>query len=301
MDQPKIERVLRLMMLLTANNRYTIEELSEKLETSPRTIYRYIDTFKDAGFYVTKTGPYFRLDKKSKYFKDISQLIHFTEEEAYILNSAIESIDPTNTIKQNLKAKLASVYDYKMLAECVVKGQNARNVNSIIEAIEEKKQIIFKDYTSAHSRNVTDRLVEPLSFTTNYIQVWAYEISSGRNKLFKLSRIGSVEVLENGWEHESEHKEGLMDIFRINSFEQIPVKLKLGLRAASLLVEEYPLGEKYLTPFPDDPYHFVLDINICGYEGVGRFVMGLLDDIEILEGEGLKDFLRERVKLADFK
>ena len=300
MDQPKIERVLRLMMLLTANNRYTIEELSEKLDTSPRTIYRYIDTFKESGFYVTKNGPYFRLDKKSKYFKDISQLIHFTEEEAYILNSAIESIDPTNTIKQNLKAKLASVYDYKMLAECVVKGQNAKNVNSIIEAIEGKRQIILKDYTSAHSRNVSDRLVEPLSFTTNYIQVWAYEISSGRNKLFKLSRIGSVEVLENEWEHEENHKEGLMDIFRINSFEQIPVRLKLGLRAASLLVEEYPLGEKFLSPMTDDPYHFTLETNICGYEGMGRFVLGLLDDIEILEGEGLKEFLKERMSLAKF-
>ena len=300
MDQPKIERVLRLMMLLTANNRYTIEELSKKLDTSPRTIYRYIDTFKESGFYVTKNGPYFRLDKKSKYFKDISQLIHFTEEEAYILNSAIESIDPTNTIKQNLKAKLASVYDYKMLAECVVKGQNAKNVNSIIEAIEGKRQIILKDYTSAHSRNVSDRLVEPLSFTTNYIQVWAYEISSGRNKLFKLSRIGSVEVLENEWEHEENHKEGLMDIFRINSFEQIPVRLKLGLRAASLLVEEYPLGEKFLSPMTDDPYHFTLETNICGYEGIGRFVLGLLDDIEILEGEGLKEFLKERMSLAKF-
>ena len=298
MDQPKIERVLRLMMLLTANNRYTIEDLSEKLETSPRTIYRYLDTFKDAGFFVTKNGPYFKLDKKSRYFKDISQLIHFTEEEAYILNSAIESIDPTNTIKQNLKAKLASVYDYKMLAECVVKGENARNVNSIIEAIEEKRQIILHDYTSAHSKKVSDRLVEPLSFTTNYIQVWAYEVATGMNKLFKLSRIGSVEVLENSWEHESEHKEGLMDLFRINSFEQIPIKLKLGLRAASLLVEEYPLAEKYLSPTPDDPSYFILETNICGYEGVGRFVLGLLDDIEILEGEGLKEFLRERMKLA---
>jgi len=177
MDQPKIERMLRLMMMLTANSRYTVEELADKLSTSPRTIYRYIDTFKDAGFLVMKSGPYFRLDKRSRYFKDISQLIHFTEEEAYILNSAIESIDPTNAIKQNLKSKLASVYDFKMLAECVVKGDNARNVNAIIEAIEEKKQIILKDYTSAHSRKVSDRLVEPLSFTTNYIQVWAYEIS----------------------------------------------------------------------------------------------------------------------------
>lgn len=300
MDQPKIERMLRLMMLLTANNRYTVEELSSKLDTSVRTIYRYIDTFKEAGFLINKSGDYFRIDKRSKYFKDISQLVHFTEEEAYILNSAIESIDPTNTIKQNLKAKLASVYDFKMLAECVVKGENARNVNSIIEAIENKKQIILHNYTSAHSKNVSDRLVEPLSFTTNYIQVWAYEVSSGKNKLFKLSRIGSVEVLEKDWEFESEHKEGLMDLFRINSFEQIPVKLKLGLRAASLLVEEYPLGEKYLSPDPDSPAHYILETNICGYEGVGRFVLGLLDDIEILEGDGLKDFLKGRMQLAKF-
>ena len=300
MDQPKIERMLRLMMLLTANNRYTVEELSSKLDTSIRTIYRYIDTFKEAGFLISKSGDHFRIDKRSKYFKDISQLVHFTEEEAYILNSAIESIDPTNTIKQNLKAKLASVYDFKMLAECVVKGENARNVNSIIEAIENRKQIILHNYTSAHSKNVSDRLVEPLSFTTNYIQVWAYEISSGKNKLFKLSRIGSVEVLEKEWEFESEHKEGLMDLFRINSFEQIPIKLKLGLRAASLLVEEYPLGEKYLSPVPDDPSYFILETNVCGYEGVGRFILGLLDDIEILEGDGLKDFLRERMKLAKF-
>lgn len=300
MDQPKIERVLRLMMMLTSNNRYTIEELGEKLETSPRTIYRYLDTFKEAGFVVSKKGNYFRLDRKSRYFKDISQLVHFTEEEAYILNSAIESLDPTNAIKQNLKAKLASIYDFKMLAECVVKGDNARNVNAIIEAIENRKQIILHNYTSAHSRQVSDRIVEPMSFTTNYIQVWAYEVSSGRNKLFKLSRIGKVEILDKEWEFEQEHKEGLMDLFRINSFEQIPIKLKLGLRAASLLVEEYPLGEKYISPLPDDPSHFILDTWVCGYEGVGRFVLGLLDDIEIIEGDGLKAFLKERMSLAKY-
>ncbi|MBR2438518.1 MAG: WYL domain-containing protein [Bacteroidales bacterium] len=300
MDQPKIERMLRLMMMLTSNNRYTIEELGEKLDTSPRTIYRYLDTFKEAGFVVSKKGNYFRLDRKSRYFKDISQLVHFTEEEAYILNSAIESLDPTNAIKQNLKAKLASIYDFKMLAECVVKGDNARNVNAIIEAIENRKQIILHNYTSAHSRQVSDRVVEPMSFTTNYIQVWAYEVSSGRNKLFKLSRIGKVEILDKEWEFEQEHKEGLMDLFRINSFEQIPVKLKLGIRAASLLVEEYPLGEKYISPLPDDPSHFILDTWVCGYEGVGRFVLGLLDDIEIIEGDGLKAFLKERMSLAKY-
>ena len=67
-----------------------------------------------------------------------------------------------------------------------------------------------------------------------------------------------------------------------------------------MLVEEYPMGEKYLFPIENDQYHFILNIKICGYEGVGRFVMGLLDDIEIIEGDGLKEFLRERMSLARF-
>lgn len=54
MDQPKIERMLRLMRLLAGNVNYSIDELAVKLDMSYRTIYRYIDTFKEAGFAVVK-------------------------------------------------------------------------------------------------------------------------------------------------------------------------------------------------------------------------------------------------------
>ena len=93
MEQPKIERMLRLLKLLTANNRYTISDLANRLQTSDRTIYRYIDSFREAGFVIKKQGDITRIDKSSPYFKDICQLVHFTEEEAYILKSAIENID----------------------------------------------------------------------------------------------------------------------------------------------------------------------------------------------------------------
>ena len=55
MDQPKLERLLRLMKLLTANNSLTVDEIAEKLGISARSVYRYIDTFKDAGFVITST------------------------------------------------------------------------------------------------------------------------------------------------------------------------------------------------------------------------------------------------------
>ena len=63
MDQPKIERLLRLMKMLTGNVTYTVGELADRLDMSVRTVYRYIDTFREAGFVVKKQGDVFRLDK----------------------------------------------------------------------------------------------------------------------------------------------------------------------------------------------------------------------------------------------
>jgi predicted DNA-binding transcriptional regulator YafY len=228
------------------------------------------------------------------YFKDISQLIHFTEEEAYILKSAIESIDENNLLKQNLKRKLSTVYNYKILAETVVRTQNARNVNKIIEAIENRQIIVLKNYRSSNSQNVRDRRVEPFSFTTNYIQLWAFDVESGTNKLFNLNRIETVEILSEKWKYADRHQAGFIDISRISIFEQLPVKLRLGMLSASLLTEEYPLAEKYLTKVSDN--EFILETNVCSYEGVGRFVLGLLSDIEIIENEDFKEFVKRELE-----
>lgn len=267
MDQPKIERLLRLMMLLTGNKTYSVSKLAKSLQIAERTVYRYIDTLKEAGFLFNKDGEnIYRLSKESPYFKDISQLIHFTNEEAYILKSAIENIDETNLIKQNLKRKLYSIYDYKLLANTVVKGKNSAIVNHLVEAIENRKQVELLDYSSPHSRQVSNRIIEPFAFTTNYIQVWAYDPAKQQNKLFNLSRIEQVNVLAQSWQHFSNHNEGFIDVFRISSFELYPIKLRLGLLSANLLMEEYPLAEQYLTKMSDNEW--VFETEVCSYEGV---------------------------------
>ena len=130
MDQPKLERMLRLMKLMTGNVNYTVNDLAERLDTSYRSIYRYIETFKDAGFVVQKLdGGVYKLGKESRYFKEISQLVHFTDEEAHIVNQLIGALDDTNLLKTNLRRKLSSVYNCTSMANSVVKGRNAENVN----------------------------------------------------------------------------------------------------------------------------------------------------------------------------
>ena len=284
MEQPKIERVLRLMKMMTGNNNYTVEDMAERLGISYRSVYRYIETFKDAGFVVQrKEGGIYKLGKESRYFKEISQLIHFTDEEAHIVNQLIEGLDNTNMLKQNLRKKLTSVYNCTSLAESVVEGKNAINVNRIIEAINDQKQVILRSYASSHTGVVRDRLVEPFGFTTNYVQIWCYEPESGLNKLFNTARMESAEVLDTEWQHADKHHEGYIDIFRITGFEQKRVQLELGVMAHNLLTEEYPLATRDIKQIDDS--HWLLDTMVCDYVGIGRFVMGLSEDIKILTPE----------------
>lgn len=293
MDQPKIERLLRLMKMLTTNTTYTVDDLAERLDMSRRTIYRYIETFREAGFVIKKSGNHIRLDKESPHFKDISQLVHFTEEEAVILKRAIESIDDTNLLKQNLKRKLYSVYDNKILADTIVRGSNSDNVHSLIEAIEEQQQVKLCSYRSAHGSVARDRIVEPFAFTTNYIQIWCYDTEDDTCKLFKLSRIGSVELLNQKWEHQTQHERGEIDIFRMNGKQKLPIRLSLGMMARNLLIEEYPLAENHLSA--TDEGRWILDVTVADYAGVARFVVGLMDDIQIIDSPGLVDYIANYV------
>ena len=293
MDQPKIERLLRLMKMLTTNTTYTVDDLAERLSMSRRTIYRYIDTFREAGFVIKKSGDHIRLDKESPHFKDISQLVHFTEEEAVILKRAIESIDDTNLLKQNLKRKLYSVYDNKILADTIVRGSNSDNVHALIEAIEEQRQVKLCSYRSAHGSIARDRIVEPFAFTTNYIQIWCYDTEDNTCKLFKLSRIGSVEQLNQKWEHQSQHEKGEIDIFRMNGKQKLPIRLSLGMMARNLLIEEYPLAEQHLKA--EDNGRWILDVAVANYAGVARFVVGLMDDIKIIDSPDLVDYIANYV------
>ena len=300
MDQPKIERVLRLMKMMTSGNRYTVEELAERLDTSYRSIYRYIDTFKEVGFVVHKEeGAVYRLGKESPYFKDISQLIHFTDEEAHIVNQLIGALDDTNTLKQNLRRKLSSVYNCTSLANSIVKGKNAENVNRIIEAIEEHRQVVLHDYSSSHTSSKRDRLVEPIAFTTNYVQIWCYDTSDNKTKLFNTARIGEVEILDTEWQHQAEHRCGQIDVFRNMGFEQMRVQLHLGVMSHNLLIEEYPLSERDLTQI--DENHWLLDTMVCNYAGIGRFVMGLIEDIEIIDSPDFVTYLRKKSELISKK
>ena len=250
---------------------------------SARTIYRYIDTFKSVGYAVRKEGGVPRLVKMDKR-DDISQLVHFTEEEAYVVNRLIDALDNGNVLKQSLRRKLRAVCDCSSVVDCVVHGKDAVNVHALIEAIGEKRQVRLVDYASSHSGVVRDRLVEPFDFTTDYNQVWCYDLEDGRNKLFKTMRIGRVEVLKEGWMAEEKHVKGFVDVFRFSGPERYRVKMELDVRARNFMVECFPLAEQYMIKVDDELW--VMETDVCGLDNVRGFVL-ITEGARIVSSEKL--------------
>jgi hypothetical protein len=62
--------------------------------------------------------------------------------------------------------------------------------------------------------------------------------------------------------------------------------------AATLLVEEFPLSEQYLVQSGD--YHYILECDLFDFQGAARFVLGLCNEVEILESPEFLEYLNEK-------
>ena len=298
MDQPKIERLLKLIALLASNRYFTLDELADKLGVAPRTIYRYIRTFNEAGFVVTTVGPYqYHMTSIGDSVKDITEIVHFSEEEAFIINRLIDSLDPDNALKAGLKRKLAAVYDTVNLTQYIGNKNTEKTVEALVAAIRGKKVVELRDYVSSLSGQTRSHLVEPYEFTSNYADIWAYDLNSGKNKRFKVLRIGEVVLREDPWTKEYAHHSEPMDAFHCHGSRELHVVLRMNNAGKNIMVEEFPMTEPDIRPGEDRVVDGEMDQTWI-YEGtcrdiwgIGRFVMGQQWNVEVLECDELKEFL----------
>lgn len=277
-NQKTLYRLLKLIALLKQEPPKSINYMADFLESSSRTVYRYLELLENVGFNI-------EVDKFNKYCIQDNQLIapsNFNKEELSFLKELLLSTGKNNNLSQSIIHKLSLNTDIELINHEIYNAKLANLISLINEGINNNKQIILKQYQSINSQKVSDRLVEPFKLTANYRSLCAFEIEKQQNKFFNIERMGDVIVTKEEQVHEQLHQFSKPDAFGFSkNTKTYKVNLELNLKAMLLLTEEYPLTKTLINK--KNKNKFLFSTIVYNPKPIKRFYQGLKEDIKILE------------------
>lgn len=291
-DPGKLLRLFREMNLLAGSKRgYTVHELAEKVGVSFRTVYRDLRIFEETGFEIIQHPQSKRV--RLAHATEVSEKMSFSKTEAEVLEQALVAL-PEGPVKQLLYDKIHALSGNVQQLKSLQRQQTAHNFQLLAQAMRDKKQAVLVDYNSPSSQSLSNRLVEPFGFSDNMDTVFCFEPVSRKNKSFKLERIGQVRLEHIAWQFDYLHETRQTDIFGMPLGDEAQtVHLVLGRLSANLLREEHPAALPFLATLPNGKHE--LKLRVADFRGIGRFVLGLIDDVEVL---GTHDFVAYLKALA---
>lgn len=291
-NQHRIMRVFQLINMLKSGSPKSVNHLAKMLETTDRSVYRYLDLLRELGFDIQRDrqGRYLMMRREGELFEG------FTEEEATLLKELLLSAGKHSKLKDSILQKIQATSETNVLSSQVFKAHLGKIVQDLSLAIQLGRQVVLKKYHSANSLQISDRFVEPVRFTENYISLCAFEVSSGKNKYFNIERIAGVEVLDIEMKNIEKHRFPRPDVFGFSECnDPLPVDLRMSLRAFVILREEFPMTIPFLKKeVKTKSYRLQIDVN--SYKPVARFALGLPDDVEVMGPPELREYLKQAVE-----
>ncbi len=296
------QQVLHLIVLLTGNTHLRVEELAERMDMGVRNIYKRLKTLRECGYFcVEQRDGYYHIRHDSPFFSHIGELVHISSEEAVVLQRIIAAsgADTHNTLVRRLTAHLKRIADDHLVADTPMQQRMALCQSQLFKAIEQRLCAVLVGYRSVNSQTSSNRRVEPFAFLPGNEEVRCYEISSGRCKTFKLSRMESVQLVELFWQHQERHDRLFTDMFHYTGLQRAHVEMRLGLAAHQLLVEQCPEAERYMQQQSDRLW--TLDAQLCSYQAIARFALGIMSDIEVVGDKDFIGYLRQQTAIINQK
>ena len=287
-NQNKILRVLQLISLLKKEPAKSIRFLSGILESTDRTVYRYLDLIKELGFELQR-------DQYNRFLiinEDEIESYTFSNEEVKLLKELLLSVGKDSKIKDSILKKIYFKSEIAIHGNHILKAHLGKIVEKLSDAIQNEKRVILKDYHSANSQKISDRLVEPITFSDNYNSLIAFEVKTGENKYFNIERITEVIELNTNQEFQEKHKTDKLDIFGFSELngEKFDIELRLTLRAYLILKEEYPLVQPFIKK-ESNKESYLLKCSVNNPKVITRFILGFPEDVEVVGSVKYIDYL----------
>ncbi|HKK77668.1 MAG TPA: WYL domain-containing transcriptional regulator [Saprospiraceae bacterium] len=287
-SQQKLLRIFRLIRLLNTRPYKTVPQLSTILETTGRSVYRYLDFLEEVGYLIDK-------DEQHRYFimheADGKRDSLLDPDEAYYIQDTLQQVAPDHPLVEQITAKLNKIQTQIPNAQNLASVQAYQNVQKLSKAIALGRRVWLRKYHSASSQKISDRQVEPIHFDEDFTYLIAFDLNTEQQRQFKIERIAAVDLSEVPIQHPS--KAMPLDLFGFSGPQVSEVTLLLSPLAYRLLIEEVPPAKAYLEP---EGQRFLLRIPVRDWRGIGRFVMGLPGEIEVITPATFLDFLKAEVK-----
>lgn len=293
MRHDHLKRELELILMLAQNRQYRVEEICDRLGISRRNFYYYMEFFSQSGFKVERNNGRYSLNRTSKFFTKLYELVQFTDDEVLLMRQLIENAGMESGRLRSLHRRLDNFFDFKILENEALHRKTMSIRNTIYEAIKLRRMVMIGGYSSPNSHTVKSRLVEPFQFMNNNKDVRCYEPASKSNKTFRLSRMDNVEMLDREWEGQVYHRQAFTDLFAFSGETVTVVSMLMGQLSHNVMLEEYPESAPCFALQEDGRWLFTA--RMCSYLGIGRFVLGLYDDIEIVEDDGLREYVTGKI------
>ncbi len=296
MELNKFERQLKLIQLLVDNQHLTIQDMGTMLGLSSRSVYRYIQFFESNGFDIYNDQGIYSMGHNSSFMSVVTKKTHFSMDELSCLGGLIARADAGDPVVNRLKYRFRNIYGMDFGKDDFRFDKKiSENIEVLRNAIEDHCQCVLQRYNSLNSKDQRDRLVEPFQLMSNTNEVRCFELESGICKTFKVTRIkGRVLRKEKKWEHADKHVNYFTDIFGFSSEQVLKVILRLTTVSKTILMEEFGLDENRFVQ--EDDIHYLIHLPVCNMKGAGRFVMGLIDEVEIVKGEELREYVNRKIQ-----
>ena len=290
-------RWLDVIRAISGDKILSAPDIAKILGTSLRNAYYVIKALSAYGFFVNHNKLGYNLDATSPFFRDINDSINLNVDQAFYLYRMLLGKELDNAMAASIRLKFRRFYHFDGLGGSERNYGPYTNYLLLQSAMKDRKCVVLHNYASSNSLTVRDRLVEPFMFLGENTDVRAYEMESGINKTFKISRISIVEILDKEWENVSKHRNAFTDMFMYSGEVRHHVVLRLDVSSCNFMQEEYPHSLRMIRP--DDDTHWLFETDVATYDAMARFILGLYDHVEVLEDNGLKKFLRAKLKMMN--
>lgn len=291
-EQNKIFKVLKLIQKLYSYPPKSIAQLAEQLETSDKSIYRYLNLLEELGYEVQKN------EHRKVYIKQAQNKNNsLDEDEKKLILSLLNSTVHSKNTAQAIKTKL-QIDNTLPTAQELNELRYLKMLDLINYAIPEKMPLKIMGYQSTSGNDSPqERLVMPYHLDGQRMVLIAYDCERKDVRHFKIQRMEALLLAEEKKGQFNQVSIPVVDLFGMSSTKSLPVEMYLSKRAYLLLTEEFTQSKVKIVPDANHKdYPYLFKDYVCSYDGIGRFVLGLLNEILIVGNEEFKGYLREKIK-----